>query len=322
MTDSVQTQEAAQENPMKQLRCYLEGAMKAEIAKALPKDIDADRFIRTVITAVQMNNELIYADRRSLLASCMKAAQDGLMPDGREAVLNIYNTKVKVDGRDVWIQMVQYLPMVRGLLKVARNSGEIAHIDAAAVYEKDDFVFERGDDAKIVHRPYLGGEDPGQVIASYMIAKLTNGETHREVMSRRDIEKVREASKASNGPGWSKWYDQFAIKSVIKRGTKLLPQSSDRLNRVIEHDNEAMGFDFNQRGVEAQMIESKPQPKPALAEGRPSRVAAIVGANKKPETVQVSSAAQNENTDQAQGEVPDPAFIAGLESGESTGAGE
>lgn len=281
----------AQQHPVTQLRTYLESTMKAEIAKALPKDIDPDRFIRTVVTAVQMNNELAYADRRSLLASCMKAAQDGLMPDGREAVLNIYNTKVKVDGRDTWVQSVQYLPMVRGLLKVARNSGEIAHIDAAAVYEKDDFVFERGDDAKIVHRPYLGADDPGTVIAAYMIAKLTNGETHREVMTKRDIEKVREASKASNGPGWSKWYDQFAIKSVIKRGTKLLPQSSDRLSRVIEHDNEAMGFDFNQRGTDSSaMLEAQAKPVLAIAEGRPSRVAAIVGANKKQEPVTIEQA--------------------------------
>jgi len=280
-----------QQNPVVQLRTYLESTMKAEIAKALPKDIDPDRFIRTVVTAVQMNNELAYADRRSLLASCMKAAQDGLMPDGREAVLNIYNTKVKVDGRDTWVQSVQYLPMVRGLLKVARNSGEIAHIDAAAVYEKDEFVFERGDEAKIVHRPYLGADDPGTVIAAYMIAKLTNGETHREVMTKRDIEKVREASKASNGPGWSKWYDQFAIKSVIKRGTKLLPQSSDRLSRVIEHDNEAMGFDFNQRGTDSSaMLEGQAKPVLAIAEGRPSRVAAIVGANKKQEPVTIQQA--------------------------------
>lgn len=281
MSNETQTKEA--QHPLTQLRSYLEGTMKSEIAKALPKDIDPDRFIRTVITAVQMNNDLAFADRRSLLASCMKAAQDGLMPDGREAVLNIYNTKAKgADGRDVWVPTVQYLPMVRGLLKVARNSGEIAHIDAAAVYEKDEFIFERGDDSKLVHRPYLGAEDPGPVIASYMIAKLTNGETHREVMSRRDIEKVREASKASNGPGWSKWYDQFAIKSVIKRGTKLLPQSSDRLLRVIEHDNDAMGFDFNQRGIDTSaLIEGQAQTAPpAITNGRPSRVAAIVGAVK------------------------------------------
>jgi recombination protein RecT len=165
MTDNVTPAPAAapaqpQQTPLAAFRNTLEGGMRAEIAKALPKDIEPDRFIRTVITAVQMNPDLLYADRRSLFASCMRAAQDGLMPDGREAVLNIYNTKTKVKegNREVerWVPTVQYLPMVRGLLKTIRNSGEIAHIDAAAVYQRDDFTFERGDDPKLVHKPYLG----------------------------------------------------------------------------------------------------------------------------------------------------------------------
>lgn len=277
-------------NPIAQVKTYLENKMRGEIAKALPDGIDPDRFIRTVVTAVQMNPDLAYADRRSLFGSCMRAAQDGLIPDGREAVLNIYNTKVKTDRGEQWVPTVQYLPMVRGLLKVARNSGEVAHIDAAAVYEKDEFAFERGDDPKLIHRPYLGEDDPGKVIAAYMIVKLTNGEVHREVMSRRDIEKVREASKSKNGPGWSTWYDQFAIKSVIKRGTKLLPQSSDRLSRVIEHDNEAMGIDFTQNGLSTQPAIEAPQAKSLPSpSSRPSRMEAIVGKTKQAEPVASAS---------------------------------
>lgn len=274
-----------QVSPVQQFRGMLEGQMKAEIAKALPAGIDPERFIRTTVTAVQMNPALLDADRRSLLAACMKAAQDGLLPDGREAVLNIYNTKVKDGGRDVWVACVQYLPMVRGLLKVARNSGEVASIDAAAVYAKDHFKFTRGDDPRIEHEPYLGEEDRGQVIAAYCIWKLTNGEIHREVMGRADIEKVRAASKASNGPGWTTWYDQFAIKSVIKRATKLLPASSDRLDRLIENDNDAMGF--NQRGADALAITAhqaqqhaeKPR---AIEAGKSSRLADIIGATAAP----------------------------------------
>lgn len=266
-------------------RQSLEGGMKNEIAKVLPKEIDPDRFIRTTITAVQMNHELLYADRRSLIASCMRAAQDGLMLDGREAVLNIYKTKMKGQGgRDEWVPVVQYLPMVRGLIKTIRNSGEVAHIDAAAVYERDEFAFERGDAPKLVHKPFLGEEDPGKIIAAYVVVRLNNGEVHREVMPRRDLLKVRAASKANgeNSP-WAKWEDQMAIKSVIKRAEKLLPSSSDRLARVIEHDNEAMGFDgFNQRGADLAL--EAPQQAPALTDQsaaqvtvRPSRMAGIIG---------------------------------------------
>lgn len=275
-----------QANPMKDLRATLEGPMKAEIAKALPPGIDPDRFIRIAVTSVQMTPDLLYADRRSLFAACMKAAQDGLMPDGREAVLNIYNTKQKVDGRDVWLPTVQYLPMVRGILKIMRNTGGVLKTDAAAVYEKDEFSFERGDEPRIVHKPYLGADDPGQIIAAYVIVKLENGEVQREVMPRRDIEKVRAASKSGDGANspWTKWYDQMAIKGVIKRVAKLLPTSSENLDRVIQNDNDAMGFDFNQRGTDAtqvlaghsvKQIDNKPT-------GRPSRLHSIVQQNSAP----------------------------------------
>ncbi len=277
MSNEQQT-EAPQQNPIQALRGMLEGPMKTEIAKALPKGIDPDRFIRTVVTAVQMNPKLLEADRRSLFGACMKAAQDGLMPDGREAVLNIYPTKIKGPGGDYWADMVQFLPMVRGLLKAMRNSGEVASVDAAAVYERDHFRFVRGDDPRIEHEPYLGAEEAGDVVAAYVIVKLVNGETHREVMSKRDIEKVRAASKAPNGPGWAKWYDQFAIKSVVKRAYKLLPSSSDRLDRVIEHDNEAMEFDFNQRGTDTAALTGQATKKLEAPSGRPSRLSAIVGA--------------------------------------------
>jgi recombination protein RecT len=248
---------------------------------------------------VQMNPKLIDAERRSLFAACMRAAQDGLMPDGREAVLNIYPTKVKEGGKEYWIEKVQFLPMVRGLLKCMRNSGEVASVDAAAVYEKDHFIFKRGDDPRIEHEPYLGAEDPGQVIAAYVIVKLLNGEVHREVMSKRDIEKVRSASKAANGPGWTTWYDQFAIKSAIKRATKLLPSSSDRLNSVIDHDNDAMGFEFNQRGVDAsQAIAAAPAPKQLEAK-RSSRLHDIIQATGVQEEVYVEQPADPEQPREA-----------------------
>ncbi|MDN7179057.1 recombinase RecT [Caballeronia sp. SEWSISQ10-4 2] len=259
---------------LQEFRSKLEGGMRAEIAKALPHGLDVDRFIRTVITVVQLKEDLLYADRRSLFASCMKAAQDGLLPDGREAVLNIYNTKQKEKRGnrevEVWVPTVQYLPMVRGLIKVMRNSGEVASIDAAAVYDRDLFRFKRGDDPRIEHEPYLGDDDPGPVIASYVIVKLTNGEVHREVMPRRDIEKTREASKSGTGASspWTKWYDQMSIKAVIKRAAKLLPNSSEALDRAIANDNEASGYVFESR--EEERVEPSALPDQSDAQATPA----------------------------------------------------
>lgn len=226
-------------NPYEQLKRQLETS-KAEFKPLLGTDTNVDRFIRVVLNAVLSNPDLLEADRRSLIASCMKAAQDGLLPDGREAVLNIYNTKVKKNGQESWVKMAQYLPMVGGLIKKLYESGEITYIDAAAVYASDKFVYRRGDDPKLEHEPFLG-DDAGLIIAAYVVIKLKNGEVKREVMPRRDIEAVRGASKSADRGPWVTWYDQQAIKSVIKRIYKQLPKA-DALEKIIASDNEALGF--------------------------------------------------------------------------------
>lgn len=224
------------------LKRQLEGS-KHEFAPLLGSQSNVDAFVRVVLNAVLANPDLVAANRRSLIAACMKAAMDGLMPDGREAVLNVYNTKVKdKDGRETWVKMAQYLPMVGGMIKSLYESGQVSMVDAAAVFEKDRFLFRRGDAPALEHEP-TSEDDPGRVKAAYVVVRMTSGEIKREVMFRRDIEAVRAVSKAGEGASspWTKWYDQQAIKSVIKRAAKQLPRM-DRLDRQISHDNEALGI--------------------------------------------------------------------------------
>lgn len=206
--------------------------MSGEFKAALPPQIPVDKFIRTTLTAISMNPGLLQADRKSLLGSAMKAAQDGLLLDGREAAPVLFNTK---NG-----PVVQYMPMVGGILKKMRNSGEIASIGAHVVYDKDLFEYELGDDERIVHKPHLGTER-GQPIAVYAIAKTKDGAIYREVMSVADVEKVRAASRAANNGPWVNWWDEMARKTVIRRIAKRLPSSAD-LDQVLASDNEAVGF--------------------------------------------------------------------------------
>lgn len=83
-------------------------ARRDEFAPALPSHITPERFQRVVVTAVNLNPDLLRANRLSLLNACAKAASDGLLPDGREGALVIF-------GKDaVW------MPMVSGIIKKAR----------------------------------------------------------------------------------------------------------------------------------------------------------------------------------------------------------
>ena len=64
------------------------------IKKYLAEQELIDRFTAVCLRAVQENPELLQADIKSLYYSCQRAAQDKLMPDGREGFLAIYNTNI------------------------------------------------------------------------------------------------------------------------------------------------------------------------------------------------------------------------------------
>lgn len=206
--------------------------MDREFAVALPQHIPVDRFKRIVLTAVNQNPDLIKADRKSLFGACQKAAQDGLFPDGREGALVIFSMKVKVDDgnggtKDTWIKGVQWMPMVYGIIKKMRNSGELSSIVAHEVYKRDMFKYTLGDEERIEHEPYMGDEEPGPMIAVYAIAKLKNGTIQREVLTKAQVDKIRKASKsADNGP-WVNWYEEMARKSAVRRLSKYLPMSTE-----------------------------------------------------------------------------------------------
>ena len=187
------------------------------IMQSLPSHIPPERFERAAMVAVQRNSELLTkADRRSLLLALQRAAQDGLLPDGREGAIVLFGNQAT------------WMPMVAGLMKLARNSGEIASISANVAYKGEKFTVVLGDEEHIEHERNLDLSDTAEIIAAYAVATLKNGEKVREVMTRAQIEKVRNVSRSKNNGPWVTWYDQMSIKSVIRRLSKRLPLSTDR----------------------------------------------------------------------------------------------
>ena len=202
--------------------------MTATFQAALPKSIPAERFIRTIVTAVQMEPKLLAADRKTLFLACMKAAQDGLLLDGREAGLSVYNDRQNGG------QTVAYLPMVGGILKKIRQSGEISSVRAHVVYEGDEFEYELGDDERIVHRPNLAGQGV-KIVAAYAIAKFRDGDIQREVMSWAQIQKIAAKATGIGKACWASEPGEMSKKTVIKRLSKRLPSSND-LQDVFENE--------------------------------------------------------------------------------------
>ena len=208
-------------NEMSVLRQTI-GKMESQIKMALPAHIPVEKFHRVAITAIQNNPDLLNVDRGSLFSALMKAAQDGLLPDGREGAI------VPFKGAASW------MPMVAGVMKKVRNSGEISDWNAHAVYENDEFDYLLGDDQRIYHKPTMN--EPGEVIGAYSIVRLKDGTISRDFMPRWRIEKARAQGMAKNSLQWTSFYDEGAIKTVIKHHAKRLPQSTD-VEAMFERDD-------------------------------------------------------------------------------------
>lgn len=210
--------------------------MEGEFAAALPKHIPSERFTRNAITVINSNPELLGqdVDKRSLYGSVMKAAQHGLIVDGREAALVSFFSKK--EGKRV----VQYIPMVEGIMKLVRNSGEVSVISVHVVKENDSFDYELGDSERILHKPALTNR--GKTIGAYSIVTFKDGEKSREWMDIDAIEAIRQRSRASQSGPWVTDYDEMCRKTVFRRHAKRLPKSSD-IDELLTHDNEASGMD-------------------------------------------------------------------------------
>ena len=248
-----------QDNPLVKLNEQLE-LRSAQFQAALPAHIPVERFKRVLLTAIQQNPKLATADRPTLFTSAMKAAHDGLLPDGREGALVIYNTKMKVNGADKWVDAVQWMPMIAGIRKKVRNSKEIATWDAKVVYEKDEFIYEDGLDLILKHRPYIGDGDPGKVIAAYSVAKLKTGEVTIEVMTRFQIDRIRAMSRSKDRGPWVDHYAEMAKKTVARRHSKVLPMSTD-LDDLIRRDDAL----YDMEGA-SDKVAVEPSRRPQLAD--------------------------------------------------------
>lgn len=200
-----------------------------------------------------MEPALLEADQASLIVACTQAAADGLIPNKREAALVVYRTS--------GVARVQYMPMVAGVLKKLRQSGEISSFTSQCVYANDFFELEYGTDTKLRHIPRIPG-DRGPLICVYAICKLKDGTSSFEAMTLEQIDRRRDVSKSKSGP-WVDWYDEMARKTVIRKLCQYLPSSTD-IDLLIEHMDQ--DIDLSRKPAQSLMGEM-PEPLAPSSDG-------------------------------------------------------
>lgn len=214
---------------------YLLNQKKGELAKMIPKTLSIDRLLKVAQIAATTTPALAKCDVPSLIGAIGQCAQMGLEPNTvlGHAYLVPFNTKRKdANGNERWVNSVQVIIGYKGLIDLARRSGQIVSIAAHEVCEADKFELVYGLDEKLNHTPAMG--ERGEVIGFYAVAKLKDGGHCFEFMSRHQIEEIRNASqgwqqavkyKKQDAHPWSEHFIEMGRKTVIRRLAKYLPLS-------------------------------------------------------------------------------------------------
>lgn len=216
--------------------------MKPAIAQAIPKHLTPDRLLRIATTSIRTNPKLKVCTPESLLGAVMQCAQLGLEPSILgHAYLIPYKNKKKENGREWYEDECQFQIGYKGLIELARRTGQISSIIAHGVHEKDVFEYEYGINDKLRHVPADG--ERGPIVRYYAVAKFKDGGYAFVVMSKRDIEIHRDKfSKTKTYGPWVDHFDEMAKKTVLKALMKYMPISVE-FQRAVDQDETTKRFD-------------------------------------------------------------------------------
>lgn len=227
-------------SPKKELVVRMDNNLKhpkflRAVEDALPmtarKYMTPERVAKLALMAYRKNSYLWNCTPESVMEAVMDMAQLGLEIGG--AIGQAYLVPFK----DTATAIIGY----RGLISLARRSGEIASVTSQVVYENDVFDLDLGSGEPPKHKPCMNGER-GKMIAVYCVARFKDGGMHVEFMPKSDVDKIRSRSP-SDKRGMSPWktdYEEMAKKTVVRRAAKYWPMSTEMAD-ALEYDNKTDG---------------------------------------------------------------------------------
>ncbi len=238
------------------LKALLTGdQFKQQVALALPKHLAPERFIRIAVTAMTRTPKLAECDPASFFKALLDLSSYGLEPDGRRAHLIPFNNN------KLGIVECQLIIDYKGLIELAKRSGDVKSWRGETVCEADSFDWKNGE---VTHG--INWRKPrGDVQAVYSAVTMEDGTTDFEVMTKDDVEAIRKRSRSANAGPWVTDWAEMAKKTVMRRHSKRLTLSPE-FHEAIMADIERDAMPANAIVVEtARVPEFLPSAQPRLA---------------------------------------------------------
>jgi recombination protein RecT len=195
---------------------------KEAVAKALPKHLTPDRFLRVAITALTKTPKLAQCDQASFFGALLTLSQYGLEPDGRSAHLIPYGSTCQL--------ILDY----KGIVELVMRTGLVSKLHADVVCENDEFEYNLGE--IVTHKIDLR-QPRGEMFAAYATCQFKDGATSAVVLSKQEIDDVRNRSRAGKSGPWVTDYNEMAKKTAFRRLSKWLPLSAEVRDLMAKDDD-------------------------------------------------------------------------------------
>lgn len=200
---------------------------KSAIAQSLPKHVTPERFARICLTATMRTPDLLNCSKESVFKAMLDLSSLGLEPDGRRAhLIPFKNNKSNT-------YEVQLIIDYKGLIELAKRSGEVKNWRAELVCENDSFRWENG----IVYHSVDFLKPRGKPLAVYSHVRNKGDIDDYEIMTLDEVSKIRDRSKAGKFGPWVTDFNEMAKKTVMRRHSKRLTLSPE-FAHAIEVDSD------------------------------------------------------------------------------------
>lgn len=220
-------------------------SQKGVLQAVLPKHVNADRMLKIALGAMRTTPKLMQCKTESLFGAIVQCSQLGLEPNTPLGHAYL----IPFDNRRKGETEVQIVLGYKGLIDLARRSGQVVSISAHEVCQNDKFDYAYGLNERLDHVPAMSNR--GEVVAFYAVAKLVGGGHAFEVMSRQQIEEIRDASqnykfaKDKSSTVWGQHFIEMGRKTVLRRLFKYLPVSIELATAAALDSKNAMGEEQN-----------------------------------------------------------------------------
>jgi recombination protein RecT len=203
---------------------------KGEIARALPKHMDADRMIRIAWSTIKGNKKLLSCSPISVLNGVMEAAALGLEIDG------VLGQGYLVPYQKGSALHAQFQLGYKGMIVLAHRSGFVKACAAEVVHENDAFDYCEGTESYLRHRRAL--RDRGDPICAWA-ACISAGEPTFRILDFDDIQRAKASSKGAKREDspWETHPSEMWCKTALRALLKRQPFSSE-IHRPIAIDEE------------------------------------------------------------------------------------